>query len=289
MLVPMVSHDHKSHVVPHFDNLDLRYVVLPLTMLPTSHGADSKAMTLHDNNTNGSDHVIPMLMPIASHHKMSHAAHHFSCLNLGNAVVPLMILLASCDTDASANGIKWPTSHVGWNCTIFMPLASCEASASANSIKWSKEHVASHFILTIYNANGITWPKKSCCILFIYHPELTPAVVSLTMPSASHAANASTQCSTRPKSHLVPHFNYLDLTNEVVPLMILLASPDDDAGANGITEWKKWCHISCWSSWPNKWNGAIADTVGIIWHWNQYQWNHMSKKVMLHIVSGFMI
>ena len=35
-----------------------------------------------------------------------HVVHYFSCLNQRNAVMPLMMLLASCDTNASASGIK---------------------------------------------------------------------------------------------------------------------------------------------------------------------------------------
>ena len=37
----------------------------------------------------------------------SHVAPHFSCLNVGNVMVPLIMLLAQCDTDANVNGVKW--------------------------------------------------------------------------------------------------------------------------------------------------------------------------------------
>ena len=41
MLVPMVSHDHKSYVAFNFDHLDLRGAMVQLTMLFTSHVADA--------------------------------------------------------------------------------------------------------------------------------------------------------------------------------------------------------------------------------------------------------
>ena len=38
-----------------------------------------------------------------------------------------------------------------------------------------------------------------------------------------------------PKSHVASHFNYLDVTNGMVPLMTPLVSYDIDTGINGIT------------------------------------------------------
>ena len=73
------------------------------------------------------------------------------------------------------------------------------------------------------------------------------------------------------KSHVAANFDYLDQANAVVPLKMPLALHDADAGASGITWWKKSYCISFWSSWPNKWSGAIDDTFGIIWHWHQHK------------------
>ena len=62
--------------------------------------------------------MVPFMMltpmPVVSFHAdangvtwpKSHLAPHFSCHKLWNAVMSLMMLLASCDTDASANVIK---------------------------------------------------------------------------------------------------------------------------------------------------------------------------------------
>ena len=52
MLVPVVSHDQKGHVTPHFDHLDLRNAAVPLMMLSTRHAADTKAVAPYDMNTN---------------------------------------------------------------------------------------------------------------------------------------------------------------------------------------------------------------------------------------------
>ena len=38
-----------------------------------------------------------------------------------------------------------------------------------------------------------------------------------------------------PKSHAVPHVDYLDLTNVMVILTVPRISCDTDAGANGVT------------------------------------------------------
>ena len=41
-------------------------------------------------------------------------------------------------------------------------------------------------------------------------------------------------------------------------------------------------HFSCW---PKECNTAIICTIGIIWQWYQNQWHHMTKKVMLQLIS----
>ena len=48
----MGSHDQKSHVATHFDNLDLRNAIMLLMMLSTSHNTDTSAMASHDTITN---------------------------------------------------------------------------------------------------------------------------------------------------------------------------------------------------------------------------------------------
>ena len=81
------------------------------------------------------------------------------------------------------------------------------------------------------SANGITWPKKSCCTLFNCL-DLAYAVVPLTMLQASDAA--STYGIIWPKSYVKPCFYLLNLINKTVLLLPLVVSCDADAGANAV-------------------------------------------------------
>ena len=54
------------------------------------------------------------------------------------------------------------------------------------------------------------------------------------------------------KTDVSPYFDHLDLTNEMVPLMMLSVSCDADAGSNDITWLKKVCCTLFWLSWPGK-------------------------------------
>ena len=103
------------------------------------------------------------------------------------------------------------------------------------------------------------------------------------MLSALPDVNASTKCITWPKK------SHCTLFQLFWPDKCSCAIHD----AIGITWcWCQWHHmtkISCyilfWSPWPIKWNGSIGDIIDIMWHWHQQQWHHMTKKIMLHIVS----
>ena len=57
----------------------------------------------------------------------------------------------------------------------------------------------------------------------------------LMMMLMSHDADISTNGVTLPKSHVAPHFDHLDLTNAVKPLMMLSASSDTSSSASGVT------------------------------------------------------
>ena len=86
---------------------------------------------------------------ISSNDQRSHVTPHSSCLNLRNAKMPLMILLASCDSHATANGIKLPSSHGAphFDCfvlrNVMVPVTTLSASQKAGA-----------------GANGVTRPKK---------------------------------------------------------------------------------------------------------------------------------
>ena len=84
------------------------------------------------------------------------------------------------------------------------------------------------------------------------------------------------------KGHVVPHFGYLDWTNSVVSLMMPLELHGADTGASSIMWPKKSCFILIWLSWPNKWNVTIDNTDGIMWHWHQHEWDHMTESYVTH-------
>ena len=56
---------------------------------------------------------MPMPVLISLHDQKSHVTPYSDCLGLRNAKVPLLMLLASHDTNAGANGVtgqKYPTT-----------------------------------------------------------------------------------------------------------------------------------------------------------------------------------
>ena len=130
--MPMAWHDQKSHVAPHFNHVDFRFMMVSLTMSSASHATNA--------NANGSTRPE------------SHAAPHFNNFDIRNGMVQLMMPSASCDTDISVNGIVWPTCtsfQLPWLrnkvMSLLKPLAVCDASTGANCITCTKVHVSPHF------------------------------------------------------------------------------------------------------------------------------------------------
>ena len=116
-------------------------------------------------------HVMLTLAPVASHNQESHVTPHFNCLTLRNAVVPLMILLALCD--AGGNGVTWPKEiycisfqlccwcWYQWCCMtqkIYVSLYFDLRSAMVSLTMLFASHGPDA------SANGIKWPRNSCCI-----------------------------------------------------------------------------------------------------------------------------
>ena len=142
----------ESNVAPHFDCLDQSTAVVPLTVLTASCDASTgpsgvtlpkmscctslwssgpkecigtingavnitwcwhlfSGITKCNTNTSG---IMWCQRWCQWHHmtKETVIAPHFSCLDLWNRMLTLMILLTGCDTYASVNGIKGPKYHV---------------------------------------------------------------------------------------------------------------------------------------------------------------------------------
>ena len=84
MAMAIVSQDQNIHVVPDFDGLDTRNVVVPLTMLTC--------------------HVMPTSVSMACHDQKSHVAAYFNHLDLTNAMVPLAMSSGSHAVYVKASG-----------------------------------------------------------------------------------------------------------------------------------------------------------------------------------------
>ena len=126
---------------------------------------------------------------------------------------------------------------------------------------------------SVWSKWGVTWHAGvNACIHIAY-----------IHTSESHDADTGANCITLPKSHVTPHFDYLDLRNAILPLKMSLASQDTDASENCVTWPKKSCCTPFWLSWNKECNGAINNTVGFIWCHCWCQWHYMIKYI--HISS----
>ena len=92
-------------------------------------------------------HHMMLVMLMVSHDQKSCIASPFGHLDLTNGMVPLMTVLALCDTDTTINGITWPKKL----CCISFSLSWLK--------KWSSD-IDDAIVITWY------WPKMSCCMSF---------------------------------------------------------------------------------------------------------------------------
>ena len=76
-----------------------------------------------------------MPMPMESHNKKSHVAPLFNCRDLMNAMIPLMIPLASCDVSANDSTYHFDCLDLRNAMVPFtMPFATCDANASTSGV-----------------------------------------------------------------------------------------------------------------------------------------------------------
>ena len=111
------------------------------------------------------------------------------------------------------------------------------------------------------DANGITWPKSSCCTSFwlCWPKEYNGAIDDAVHITWSHQC----QWHCMMKSNVTTHFICLNIRNTMVPLMIW---------GHHVTQMSVWlasndqksCCTSFWLSWPQECSGTIDDTTGII-------------------------
>ena len=107
-------------------------------------------------------------------------------------------------------------------------------------------------------------------------------MVLLMMPSESCDTDASASGIIWPKVYgsTVDHF---DLTNVVVPIDDAIRTMPCWYQHLCVTSPKQSCCTSFQLSWPNKCNGSIDDTTGIMWFWHCWIWYHMTK-ITLHLI-----
>ena len=220
---------------------------------------------------------------------------HLTLIILQNAMVPLKTQSWACYANASASSVSWPKGDValGFNhidlknamVPLMMPSVLCNAYASTIRIIWPKKWCSTSFQMSwpnkcsgaIYDTIGIMWMRAD---------DMTKAKKSYC---TSYWCSRAIKCSYAIDNAIGYHMMPMLLPNvshdtEVVVLMMPLASHDGDDGANGIT-WSK-SHVVSNFDHLDVTNAMLPlMTLFIMWHWHQYQWHHMIKTVMLHIVT----
>ena len=128
-LVPVKWYDQISHVLPHFNLLDLRNAMVPLTVPSASQ--------------------VAYLNPNGSTRPKGHATPHIHHFGIGKWMVLLMIPSASCDTDTiqwhnmiSSFQLPCPKEHM---MSFSMPFALCDANTGAIGITHTKSHDTPYF------------------------------------------------------------------------------------------------------------------------------------------------
>ena len=168
MQVPMASSD-KIHAVSDFNCFDLRNKMVPFYDIGLMRTDTSANIKPHFDYLGLNKYIdaIAIIWP------KSHVC--FDHLDLTNGVVPLMTLLASCDTDININDITLTKKLC---CTSFWLswLNKCNGAIDdVISTTWPKSHVTSHFAL-----------------------DLTNGMVPLMTLLASHNTDTSINCTTWP-------------------------------------------------------------------------------------------
>ena len=112
--------------------------------------------------------MTPTPVPMSSHDQRGHVANHFDCLDLMNAMVPLMMPSVSCDANASVNGVRWPKSNVSTSfnpldlmnavVSLMIPLASYDTAAGTSGVMGPKSN--SYYGCTTCQLHGQNRTKK---------------------------------------------------------------------------------------------------------------------------------
>ena len=214
-------------------------------------------------------------------------------------MMPLMVLLASHNVDATTNGFIWLKP---WCYTSFQLSwhKECNGVAdntviiwydtSASGVNGQKCDFPPHFncldlenAMVLYLIQLAWYDAKKVPVLHLIVIILNKEVQLWYWWGHWHHMMLILMASHDPKSHIASPFDHLDVTNGMVPLMTLLESCNTDISMNGITWSKKLGCTSFWLAWPNQCHGAIDYTTDITGYW--CQWHHMTKKC--HVAFHF--
>ena len=152
---------------------------------------------------------------------------------------------------------------------------------------------------------------------------LTPMQWHHIKPTPIPVVSCDASGITLQKSCVALHFNFLNIRNVMLQLMMLVAAGDTGVSASrsrwpksqvtssfGLSGWREcsgaifdvsgimhyqhqyqWHHMTkkslstlFWSSWANTCSCTIDNPIGITWCQCQNQMHHMMKKVMLHLI-----
>ena len=130
----------------------------------------------------------------------------FDHLDLKDGIVPLMTLLASCDTGTNINGITWPKGYIT-HCFNYLDLMSAMVLLTMA--------LAAHNVDSVPPGSYIR--KNSCCISFY-------SAVPLMMPAMS--CNVITGIAWQ-KSHISLFLNQLDLKTKWYCWQLVLTASHD--------------------------------------------------------------
>ena len=155
-------HDQKSPVALHFNCIELRNITVPLIIASVSwkvhvnaNGViwQEKHIAPHFDHLDLRNAMMSLIMPLASHVQKSHLQLILIILTFEMQMDNWQCHLASVDT--SANVTPWPQSHIVpyFDCLdlgdTVVPLMMSSALCDADT-----------------GFNGTKWPRMSCCIKF---------------------------------------------------------------------------------------------------------------------------
>ena len=188
ILMPMGSYDHKSHVAPHFNHIDLKKYNGAIDDTITSWDAHSIANSVTDQKGNVAPHfkhlelkmqwcnwryhwhnMMPMLASVDDvTSSQGHIAHHFDCLYQMNGMVQLTMPLVSHNSDTNVIGVAWPTN----SCHTLLQLSSpkgCNGTIdNIVDIMWHWYHRQIHAMTR--KSHSITFqsssPSEYSCVIY---------------------------------------------------------------------------------------------------------------------------